>query len=266
MFIEELSEAPAGDGAGDLLGPWRAQERAGGGRRRAISSPSTPPARSSPRCIARRRSIFKRGRKVVLVGHAGHPEVDRHDGPVAGRRDRRWSSTSPTCEALDVRGRDATSPMSPRRRCRSTTPREMVAALRRRFPEIAAPHKEDICYATTNRQEAIKRAAPQVDAVIVVGAANSSNSQRLREVARARGLPRRRGSVRASRRSTGRCSAASSRSPSPPAPRRRKSWSSRSSTAFAERFEIAVETLTTADETMFFPLPRSLRGEAALAR
>ena len=59
----------------------------------------------------------------------------------------------------------------------------IVAVLKRRFPDIVAPHKEDICYATTNRQEAVKRVAPQVDALVVVGAPNSSNSRRLQEVA-----------------------------------------------------------------------------------
>src|SRR6202044_725622 len=60
---------------------------------------------------------------------------------------------------------------------------EIVAVLQKRFPHIPGPHKEDICYATTNRQEAVKRIAPIVDAMIVVGSSNSSNSQRLREVA-----------------------------------------------------------------------------------
>ncbi len=59
----------------------------------------------------------------------------------------------------------------------------IVAVLKRRFPDIVAPHKEDICYATTNRQEAVKRVAPEVDALVVVGAPNSSNSRRLQEVA-----------------------------------------------------------------------------------
>ena len=66
---------------------------------------------------------------------------------------------------------------------------EIVAALKRRFPAIAGPHKEDICYATTNRQEAVKRVAPVVDAMIVVGSPNSSNSQRLKEVAVRAGCP-----------------------------------------------------------------------------
>src|ERR1019366_10048401 len=61
--------------------------------------------------------------------------------------------------------------------------RSMVAALTRRFPNIVGPHREDICYATTNRQEAVKRVAPIVDALLVVGSSNSSNSQRLKEVA-----------------------------------------------------------------------------------
>jgi len=60
---------------------------------------------------------------------------------------------------------------------------EIIAVLRRRFPEIAGPHKEDICYATTNRQEAIKAIAPRCDLVLVIGSANSSNSSRLVEVA-----------------------------------------------------------------------------------
>ncbi len=67
--------------------------------------------------------------------------------------------------------------------------REIVEALQARFPALIGPHKEDICYATTNRQEAVKRVAPKVDAMIVVGSPNSSNSQRLREVAERAGCP-----------------------------------------------------------------------------
>ena len=66
---------------------------------------------------------------------------------------------------------------------------EIVALLKERFPNISGPHKEDICYATTNRQLAVKKVAPVVDALIVVGAPNSSNSQRLREVAEREGCP-----------------------------------------------------------------------------
>src|ERR1019366_8414070 len=67
---------------------------------------------------------------------------------------------------------------------------EVIGALTRRFPTIVGPHKEDICYATTNRQSAVKKVAPLVDAMIVVGSPNSSNSQRLKEVAVRAGCPR----------------------------------------------------------------------------
>ncbi len=99
---------------------------------------------------------------------------------------------------------------------------EIVAMLKSRFPGISGPHKEDICYATTNRQEAVKKVAPQVDALIVVGAPNSSNSQRLREVAEREGCWQL--GARAARRaiSTGACSRASPASASLRAPRRRK--------------------------------------------
>ena len=67
---------------------------------------------------------------------------------------------------------------------------EIIAALKARFPDIAEPHKDDICYATTNRQEAVQNLASETDCVLVIGASNSSNSQRLVEVARQAGCPR----------------------------------------------------------------------------
>ena len=140
--------------------------------------------------------------------------------------------------------------------------RDVVTALKDRFPAIHAPPQEDICYATTNRQEAIKQAARQVEAVIVVGAANSSNSQRLREVAERAGcriallIPsadqidwRVFSDVR---------SIAITAGASAP-----EILVEQVLDGFAERFEIAVETLTTTDELMFFPLPRSLREAVA---
>ena len=135
--------------------------------------------------------------------------------------------------------------------------------LKRRFPNIVAPHKEDICYATTNRQEAVKRVAPQVDALVVVGAPNSSNSRRLQEVAERAGcrysvLVQRAADIDWSR------FAASRRSASPPAPRRPRCWSRKSSTPSPTRYTLSVETVSGADESgMFFPLPRQLRSNAA---
>jgi len=138
----------------------------------------------------------------------------------------------------------------------------IVAALRSRFPLIVGPHKEDICYATTNRQGAVKRVAPMVDAMIVVGSPNSSNSQRLREVAEREGCPVVRLVLRAEDldwsafagiRRLGLTAGAS-------AP---EVLVEEIIDGFAERFDVRVETVSTADESVFFPLPRELRGEAA---
>ena len=139
---------------------------------------------------------------------------------------------------------------------------EIVARLKARFPQIVGPHKEDICYATTNRQEAVKRVAPQVDAMIVVGAPNSSNSLRLKEVAERAGCPRA-ALVQRAAEIDWNGSATSPASASPPAPRRRKCWWRRPSTPSPQRYAVSVETVSAAEEGVFFPLPRALRENEA---
>ena len=139
---------------------------------------------------------------------------------------------------------------------------EIVAALKARFPHIHGPHKEDICYATTNRQEVVNKVAPMVEAMVVVGSPNSSNTQRLKEVAERAGCPRAALVQRAkdidwslfgSIASLGVTAGAS-------AP---EVLVEEVIGAFAERYAVKVETVTTADEDMFFPLPRVLRGPEA---
>src|SRR5437899_2231882 len=139
---------------------------------------------------------------------------------------------------------------------------DIVAALKARFPQIHGPHKEDICYATTNRQEVVKKVAPMVEAMVVVGSPNSSNTQRLKEVAERAGCPRAAlvqrakeidWSVFGSIASLGVTAGAS-------AP---EDLVEEVIGAFAERYVVNVETVTTADEDMFFPLPRVLRGTEA---
>jgi 4-hydroxy-3-methylbut-2-enyl diphosphate reductase len=139
---------------------------------------------------------------------------------------------------------------------------DMVDALKARFPTIVGPHKEDICYATTNRQGAVKRVAPLVDAMIVVGSPNSSNSQRLREVAEREGCGLVRLILRAEDidwtlfgdiRRLGITAGAS-------AP---EVLVEEIIDAFAERYAVSVESVSTADESVFFPLPRELREQAA---
>ncbi len=139
---------------------------------------------------------------------------------------------------------------------------EIVAALKRRFPRIAGPHKEDICYATTNRQEAVKRVAPLVDALIVVGSPNSSNSQRLREVAERAGCPIARLVLHASDIDWGEFATVKrlgiTAGASAPEILVDEIFS-----AFGERRKVTVETVSTADESVFFPLPKALRDDAA---
>jgi 4-hydroxy-3-methylbut-2-enyl diphosphate reductase len=123
----------------------------------------------------------KRGREIVLIGHAGHPEVvgtmgQLPEGAVA------LIETVENAKAFTPRD-PANVAFVTQTTLSVDDTAEIVATLRRRFPEIAAPHKEDICYATTNRQEAVKRLAGECELVLVVGSQNSSNSVRLVEVA-----------------------------------------------------------------------------------
>jgi 4-hydroxy-3-methylbut-2-enyl diphosphate reductase len=128
------------------------------------------------------------GRQVILIGHAGHPEVIGTMGQVP-------EGTMLLVET--VADAEAVAPADPETVAYVTQTTlsvdetaAILAVLRRRFPALAGPRKEDICYATTNRQEAVKRLAPRVDAVMVLGAPNSSNSKRLVEVARTAGCDR----------------------------------------------------------------------------
>ena len=127
----------------------------------------------------------KRGRKVLLIGHAGHPEVIGTMGQLP-------PGAVTLVETIeDVALLPGALPSSLAYATQTTLSvddtRAIVDALQARFPGMHGPHKEDICYATTNRQDAVKRVAPGVDAMIVVGSPNSSNSQRLREVAEREG-------------------------------------------------------------------------------
>jgi 4-hydroxy-3-methylbut-2-enyl diphosphate reductase len=126
------------------------------------------------------------GRTVILIGHPGHPEVEGTMGQIDGRvllvRDER------DAEALSL------PPDTPVAYVTQTTlsvddTRGVIAALRRRFTDIVGPDVRDICYATQNRQRAVRDLCRQVDVLLVVGAPNSSNSNRLREIGAATGTP-----------------------------------------------------------------------------
>jgi 4-hydroxy-3-methylbut-2-enyl diphosphate reductase len=202
----------------------------------------------------------KRGRHIVLIGHAGHPEVVGTMGQLPN------GAISLVETVADIARLAPPADEAKLAYVTQTTlsvddTREMVEALKARFPAIVGPHKEDICYATTNRQGAVKRVAPLVDAMIVVGSPNSSNSQRLREVAEREGCPLVRLILRAEDidwdlfRGVGRLGITAGAS----AP---EVLVEEIIDAFAERFAVEVESVSTADESVFFPLPRELRDQA----
>ncbi|MBE5315840.1 MAG: 4-hydroxy-3-methylbut-2-enyl diphosphate reductase [Xanthomonadales bacterium] len=131
------------------------------------------------------------GRDVVLIGHAGHPEVEGTMG--------QWNAESAggqiylVEDVADVARLDVGQPDNLAYTTQTTLSvddtRGIIEALRQRFPAILGPRKDDICYATQNRQDAVRRLAAECDLLLVVGSVNSSNSNRLRELAEKQGVP-----------------------------------------------------------------------------
>jgi 4-hydroxy-3-methylbut-2-en-1-yl diphosphate reductase len=203
----------------------------------------------------------KRNRHIVLVGHAGHPEVIGTMGQLPIGAISLIETVEEVGGFTPPQGATGLAYVTQTTLSVDDT-REIVNALQARFPEIVGPHKEDICYATTNRQEAVKYVAPMVDAMIVVGSPNSSNSQRLREVAKRAGCRIARLILRADdilwNEFAGVTRLAITAGASAP-----EILVEEIIDAFATRFAITVETISTADESVFFPLPRELRGDAA---
>lgn len=128
------------------------------------------------------------GRTVVLIGHAGHPEVEGTMGQVPDGTILLVEKVDDVA-ALDVPG-DRPLAFATQTTLSVDDTKDIVAALKTRFPDIAGPKQEDICYATTNRQASAKEIARRSDAVLVIGAPNSSNSRRLVEVATGSGCPK----------------------------------------------------------------------------
>jgi 4-hydroxy-3-methylbut-2-enyl diphosphate reductase len=129
-----------------------------------------------------------RGRHLLLIGHAGHPEVVGTMGQLPEDAVTLVEDADAARRVIPPAG--AALAFTTQTTLSVDDTAEIVAILRERFPAIEAPAKEDICYATTNRQAAVKAVAARSDLVIVVGAPNSSNSVRLREVAERAGAPR----------------------------------------------------------------------------
>lgn len=130
----------------------------------------------------------REGRDVILIGHAGHPEVEG----TMGRFDTRWGGRIHLVEVpgdvarLDVKDPDSVAFVTQTTLSMDDTAR-VIEAVRERFPGVSSPRKEDICYATQNRQDAVRILSAEVDCLLVVGSPNSSNSNRLREMAEREG-------------------------------------------------------------------------------
>ncbi len=199
------------------------------------------------------------GLQMVMIGHAGHPETL---GTMGQLPEGEVLLVETVADVATIAPRDPTKLAFITQTTLSVDDTAgIVAALKERFPAIVGPHKEDICYATTNRQEAVKAIAPVIDALLVIGAPNSSNSKRLVEVGRAAGCSYAQLVQRASDidwraldgiRAIGVTAGAS-------AP---EVLVNEVIDAFRTRFDLTVELVETAKEKVEFKVPRVLREPA----
>lgn len=258
IFVEELEEIPAEDAGRPVIFSAHGVPKAvpaDAQARNMFYLDATCPLVSK---VHKEAEIhYRRERDILLIGHAGHPEVIGTMGQLPE------GSVTLIETADDARQFERKATGRPLAYITQTTlsvddTSEIVSVLQERFPDIVAPHKEDICYATTNRQEAVKHVAPSVDAMIVVGAPNSSNSQRLREVAEREGCQVAVLIQRASEINwpdfEGLASLGLTAGASAP-----ETLVEEIISAFSDRFDVTVETLRTAEETISFNLPRELR-------
>jgi 4-hydroxy-3-methylbut-2-enyl diphosphate reductase len=259
VFVEELDEIPASTTAPVVFSAHGVPKAvpADAQQRKMFFLDATCPLVSKVHVEAQRH--FSAGCEIVLIGHRGHPEVVGTMGQLPA------GAISLVETIADA---ERFSPRDPERLAFVTQTTlsvddtsEIVAVLRRRFPAIALPHKEDICYATTNRQDAVKRVAPEVEAMIVVGSPNSSNSVRLVEVAKRAGCANAMLVERASEidwtRFEGISRLGVTAGASAP-----EALVDEIIEAFAGRFDISVTASGTQREAIVFNLPRDLRPVA----
>ncbi len=186
VFVEELDEVPEGVPVIFSAHGVPKEVPSEAERRQLFYLDATCPLVSKVHREAERHARV--GRQILLIGHAGHPEVIGTMGQVEEGAILLVENVE---EAESVQVDDPKNLAYITQTTLSVDDTiEIISALRRRFPAINGPKKEDICYATTNRQEAVKAIARNCDALMVVGAPNSSNSQRLVEVARREGCPK----------------------------------------------------------------------------
>ena len=190
IFVEELDDVP--DNAYVIFsahGVSQGVRKAGEHRGLKVFDATCPLVTKVHLQVARH---CKSGHDVVLIGHAGHPEVEGTLG--------QWSKESPRNNKIylvespeDVRSLEVTYPDELAYVTQTTLSvddtQAVIETLQQKYPAIVGPKRDDICYATQNRQDAVKEVAQQVDLMLVVGSVNSSNSNRLRELAEKHGVP-----------------------------------------------------------------------------
>jgi 4-hydroxy-3-methylbut-2-enyl diphosphate reductase len=184
VFVEELAEVPPGATViFSAHGVSKAVQRDAEARGLKVFDATCPLVTKVHVEVAK---MLRDGREVVMIGHRGHPEAEGTMGQAA-------TGIHLVETVADVAGLAVRDPARLAYVTQTTLSVDdaaaIVAALKRRFPGIVGPKKDDICYATQNRQDAVKLMAPRCDVVIVVGSPNSSNSNRLREVAEPLGVP-----------------------------------------------------------------------------
>ena len=257
VFVEDLSECPDDRPVVFSAHGVPKSVPAEASARQMIYVDATCPLVSKVHIEAERH--HQNGLQMVMIGHDGHPETIGTMGQL------------PKGEVLLVETAAdvaALAPRDPERLAFITQTTlsvddtvEIIAALKERFPQIIGPHKEDICYATTNRQEAVKAVAPNVDALLVIGSPNSSNSRRLVEVAARAGCAYAQLVPRATdidwRALAGIKAVGITAGASAPEILIREVID-----AFAARYEITQEIIETATENVEFKVPRVLREPA----
>ena len=257
VFVEELDECP--DDRPVIFSAHGVPKSvpAEADRRQMVYVDATCPLVSKVHIEAQRHA--ENGLLMIMIGHKGHPETigtmgQLPDGEVL------LVETPDDVATVDVRDPDNLAYVTQTTLSVDDT-KDIVAALQTRFPNIVGPHKEDICYATTNRQEAVKEVAPKADALLVVGAPNSSNSKRLVEVGAKAGCQYAQLVQRAEnidwRALEGISSVAITAGASAP-----ELLVNEVIDAFRERYDVTVELVETAIERVEFKVPRVLRTPA----
>ncbi|MCP1105947.1 4-hydroxy-3-methylbut-2-enyl diphosphate reductase [Serratia nevei] len=188
VFIEEIAEVPDGSilifSAHGVSQAVRAEAKA---RDLTMLFDATCPLVTKVHMEVARAS--RRGTEAILIGHAGHPEVEGTMGQYSNPQGGMYLVESPEdVWTLQVKDENNLCFMTQTTLSVDDTS-DVIDALRQRFPNIVGPRKDDICYATTNRQEAVRNLAGDADVVLVVGSKNSSNSNRLAELAQRVGKP-----------------------------------------------------------------------------